>query len=177
LVLNKTNSFYAVNFWYLILTFFLLVRISKINNPKFLNLKNSILIIIPSIIFGLTVNIIIAERTWSHNGPNLNLFNNTYYNASYRTKVVNKFLECCGDLPKDSYVVDDASYFILKKEIKYPTPITYAGIFGDDEAVYSYRKIKYIITRCDALNKYEFKGDMVDGGYGNMNICFKKYIP
>lgn len=171
LILNKTNSFYAVNFWYIVLTFLTFVEVSR--NVKNIHYYKTNIIII--VLFGLIVNLQIFRYTWDHLGPNLNLFKNTYYSASYRLMVLNKFSECCSNLSKDSFVVDDASYFILKNKIKYPVPITYANIFNTSELVYQKRHVKYIIARCDALKQYKNNVEIVDGGYGDLNICLKKY--
>jgi hypothetical protein len=176
LILNKTNAFYAVNFWYINFTFFLLIGICKINYEKFLPLYSKNTIIIGFVLFGLLVNLKIAEKSWKHIGPNINLFKNSYYDSIYRNEVRKKFNECCSGIPKYSFAIDDSAYFIVKDLIKFPVPVTYSSIFEKEDEVYKARKTKYIIARCDYLkNKYQLEFIYeIDGGLSKNNICLKK---
>jgi hypothetical protein len=82
---------------------------------------------------------------------------------------VEKFKECCASLPPSSFVIDDASYFILKNYIKYPVAITYSGFFESNEKIYKDKKITYLIVRCGLEKGVD---TAVDGGLGEANICF-----
>ena len=168
IILNKTNAFYAVSFWYFVLTFF--ACLGFIWLLRFRIKGNGILKYTAwfSIVFGISVSLILINKTWDHIGPNINLAH-SHYDSHYRTLVVKKFEECCKNLPSNSFAIDDASYFILKKYIQYPVPVTYAKIFGISAQIYRDKNIKYLITRCGNLRGSKF---IVEGGYGDSNICF-----
>ena len=178
MLLNKTNAFYAVNFWYFLYAFFFIVEIQSVSLMRTIKIPFSRYRYTVSIIvfFGIIVSLLVVSQSFSHVGPNISLLDKSYFNKEYRNKVIKKFAECCEYLPKNSFVVDDASYFVLKNIIQYPVPITYAGMFKTEEKIYIEKNITYFIVRCGTLSSYgENKGDVVDGGYGDSNICFKKY--
>jgi hypothetical protein len=173
MLLNKTNAFYAVNFWYFIYIFIFFKEISSVQTPGFIKYKKPVILLI--ILFGLAVNINILSNTLKHEGPNLNLINN-YYSHHYRKMVINEFEKCCNDEQKTHFAIDDAAYFILKNKVQLPVPITYAAVFGNQTDIYKERNIKFMIAKCDYIKANYGKNIIteVDGGLSGNNICINK---
>jgi hypothetical protein len=172
MLLNKTNAFYAVNFWYFIYIFIFFKEMSNIQSLGFIKKKQVIFLII---LFGLIVNINILSKTINHQGPNLNLVFN-YYSYKYRKEVISEFEKCCNNEKKTHFAIDDAAYFILKNKIMFPVPISYASVFGNQAEIYKERNVKFIIAKCDYLkaNYGEKNITEVDGGFGSNNICINR---
>jgi hypothetical protein len=176
MALNKTNAFYAVDFWYFVLTLIILFEISDlVKASKFTSTLLATILLASAILFGIIVNLLLITGSWSHVGPNLSLNTRSYYDAAYRKKVIEYFDLCCSDFPRESFLVDDATYFILKKRIKFPVPVTYAGIFGNQNEIYANRRLQYSIIRCGAQKSVldNQLGVVIEGGYGDQNVCFK----
>jgi hypothetical protein len=173
MLLNKTNAFYAVNFWYFVYVFIFFKEVSEYKIFKFL--KNKMYFIITIILIGIFINIIVLSKTLNHGGPNLNL-KFDHYSYSYRKKLISEFEKCCGEEPKNHFAIDDAAYFILKNKIQTPVPVTYASVFGNQSDIYRDKHIRYIIAKCDYIKSNYNLNELieVEGAKIGKNICIKK---
>ena len=173
LLLNRTYAFYATNFWYVALSllFFLNLNLTKIAFAA----KYTVIVLA---FFSISINYSLLLKIYDHDGPNLSLQSPYYYTKEYRKLVLDKFDQCCSSIENDKFQIDDASYFILKKKIKYPIPITYNSLFGTRDEINKIRGIEYSIAAChrNAALYDGVSGEQVDGGYGIYNICFLKLI-
>lgn len=179
MILNKTNSFYAVNFWYVILVSILFISLSKVKSlMETLSMRMVFIAASSAATFGIATNIFILAESYGHIGPNLTLLDKVYYSSSYRNLVLSKLRTCCDKYSSNSVVIDDATYFIMKNNIILPVPITYAAVSGNEEDVYRLRGVKYVIARCDAIYGKFGRAEVqeVEGGFGSSNVCIKKLL-
>jgi hypothetical protein len=171
LILNKTNAFYAVNFWYVILV---IILANLIKDRFVINIKYRNILVCTFFVTGCLVSYSLLVPIKSHIGPNLNLYKNNY-SRDYIKKIKKYFNDCCSTLKEEKYVIDDATYFMLKNKIKYPIPITYSEMYKNSNEIYDYWNINYIIVRCGNFKDIDSNIVIIDGGYGINNICFKKW--
>lgn len=176
--LNRTAAFYAVSFWYVILTFatvyFCLPKIIDIYGKG--NFFSGILYFI---FFSIAVSqVIFAGKLVRHYGPNIPLVKQFYYNSLYRRKVLATYKDYCTKIGGcNSVQIDDASYFVLKRDVHFPIPITYSAMFNDYKSIHKHYKTTVSVARCGS-NRHMFGQDneeiVVDGGFGDHNICIRK---
>ena len=184
--LNKTNTFYNSQFWYilflytsayyifnnsLIISYFGSLK-NNLTINKFINMRKKIIFITALILHVILIDYFIHIAQFT--GPTVSFKFKNIYSSDYLDDVKSYYLKNYYS-NKEYILVDDFTFFLFKKYISHPILITYYSI-GDMSISNLNNKIKLSIARCSYINlsHSDINSIEIPGPYGINNICFKE---